>query len=156
MSSDRPGFELPLLLLGAFRTVIDDLHAELAQGGHPDARPAHGFALQAVGPDGVSVTELGRRLGVSKQAAAKTAAALTDLGYAAREPDPADGRAVLVRRTPRGDDLLARSAASFDRQRDALIAALGARRVRQLEDDLETLAGDTHVARLTDIAGWLG
>ena len=51
---------------------------------------------------------------------------------------------------------LREAAASFDRQRDALIAALGARRVRQLEDDLETLAGDTHVARLTDIAGWLG
>ncbi len=156
MPSDRLGFELPLLLLGAFRTLIDDLHAELADAGHPDARPAHGFALQAIGPDGVSVTELGRRLGVSKQAAAKTTAALVDLGYAAREADPADRRALLVRRTARGEDLLARSAASFERQHENLVAVLGARRVRQLEDDLETLAGDARLARLTDIAGWLG
>ena len=73
LSTDtRPGFALPLLLLLGFQTLVDQLHAELADQGHPDARPAHGFALQAIGPDGITATELGRRLGVSKQAAAKT------------------------------------------------------------------------------------
>src|SRR5580658_491145 len=69
---ERSGFELPLLLVGAFRSLIDELHAELARQGHDLARPVHGFALQAIGPEGVTVSELGRRLGVSKQAAAKT------------------------------------------------------------------------------------
>lgn len=151
----RPSFELPLLLLAAFRTVIDELHQELAAAGHPDARPAHGFALQAIGPDGVSASELGRRLGVSKQAAAKTAAALTDLGYAVREPDPADARATRIRRTPRGDDLLAKSEASFARQHAELAERLGPRRLAHLEDDLEQIAGDARMVRLTDTAGWL-
>lgn len=151
----RPSFELPLLLLAAFRTVIDELHDELAAAGHPDARPAHGFALQAIGVDGASASELGRRLGVSKQAAAKTAAALVDLGYAVREPDPADARATRIRRTPRGEDLLARSEASFVRQHQELAAQLGARRLAQLEDDLEQIAGDARMSRLTDTAGWL-
>lgn len=151
----RPSFDLPLLLLAAFRTVIDDLHADLADVGHADARPAHGFALQAIGPDGASVSELGRRLGVSKQAAAKTVAGLVDLGYASREHDPSDARASLVRRTPRGDDLLARSAASFARQHAELAERLGPRRLERLEDDLESIAGDARMARLTDVAGWL-
>ena len=41
------GFELPLLLFGGFRSIIDELHAELARRGHPDLRPAHGFARPA-------------------------------------------------------------------------------------------------------------
>ena len=49
MSTDAYGFELPLLLFGGFRSIIDELHAELARRGHPDVRPAHGFALQAIG-----------------------------------------------------------------------------------------------------------
>jgi hypothetical protein len=49
VSSDPPGFELPLRLLLGFRVLIDRLHAELARQGHPDVRPVHGFVLQAVG-----------------------------------------------------------------------------------------------------------
>src|SRR5436305_6021246 len=48
----RAGYELPLLLFGGFRAIIDELHAELGRRGHPDMRPAHGFAMQAVGPRG--------------------------------------------------------------------------------------------------------
>jgi hypothetical protein len=54
------GFELPLLLFGGFRSIIDELHAELARRGHPDLRPAHGFALQAIGLAGATATEAGR------------------------------------------------------------------------------------------------
>lgn len=33
MSSEPPGFELPLRLFLAFRVIIDELHAELAREG---------------------------------------------------------------------------------------------------------------------------
>src|SRR5437762_1039413 len=59
MSNDTYGFELPLLLFGGFRSIIDELHAELARRGHPDVRPAHGFALQAIGLGGATATEAG-------------------------------------------------------------------------------------------------
>ena len=39
--------------------------------------------------DGATTSELGRRLGVSKQAAAKTAAALVELGYSVAEAEQA-------------------------------------------------------------------
>src|SRR5689334_25190233 len=84
MSNDSYGFELPLLLFGGFRSIIDELHAELARCGHPDLRPAHGFALQAIGLGGATATEAGRRLGISKQAAGKTIDRLEELGYVHR------------------------------------------------------------------------
>jgi DNA-binding MarR family transcriptional regulator len=84
------------LLVGAFRSLIDELHRTLAENGHDKARPLHGFALQAIGPDGSTTSQLGRRLGVSKQAAAKTVASLERAGYIRREPDSADARAVRL------------------------------------------------------------
>jgi DNA-binding MarR family transcriptional regulator len=148
------GFELPLRLLMGFRVLIDDLHTELARQGHPDARPMHGFALQAVGRDGTTAAELGRRLQVSKQAAGKTIATLERLGYLERAEDPADARRKTVRLTDRGRDLLARSAHIFDRLRRRWAEEVGEDRLRALEADLRALTpGDP--MRL-DVPGWFG
>ena len=149
---ERPGYELPLLLIGAFRTLIDELHDDLAQRGHPDARPLHGFALQAVGA-GATTSEVGRRLGVSKQAAAKTVAGLERLGYVAREPDVSDARAQRIVRTARGEELLALSAETFDRLRTSWRHALGAAELAALEDGLAAMAGPS--AKLGDLPGWM-
>ncbi len=150
----RNGFELPLLLFAGFRTIIDELHAELARQGHPEARPAHGFALQAIGAEGATASEIGRRLGVSKQAAGKTVDRLEALGYAERVDDPGDARRKVVRLTPHGLDLLARSAAVFEQIRGRWAAALGEQRLRELEDGIARLTGPTGF-RL-DAAGWFG
>jgi len=154
MSSDPPGFELPLRLLLAFRVLIDDLHAELARQGHPDMRPMHGFVFQAIGPHGCTAAELGRRLGVSKQAAGKTVESLERLGYLERVPDPADARARLVRLTPHGIDALARSARIFDELRAQWATALGRDRLRDLETDLQTMT--RHTGFSLDLPGWFG
>ncbi|NEC66625.1 MarR family transcriptional regulator [Streptomyces sp. SID9727] len=146
------GFELPLLLFAGFRTVIDALHRELAEEGHPDMRPAYGYALQAVGIEGATASEIGRRLGVSKQAAGKTVDRLEGLGYVERADDPADGRRKLVLLTSRGIDVLRRSADGFDRLRAEWVRVLGAERVRALEDDLRTMAPDG--AFRLDVAAW--
>ncbi|MGW0183013.1 MarR family winged helix-turn-helix transcriptional regulator [Nocardia sp. NPDC003345] len=150
----RAGYELPLLLFAGFRTLIDELHAELAPRGHPDMRPAHGFAMQAIGISGASASDLGRRLGISKQAAGKTVDRLVALGYAERAGDPADTRRRIVRLTARGFDALARSAEILERLRATWADQLGEGRVRALEDDLRTVAAP--VAYRLDAAGWLG
>jgi len=152
--SDRYGFELPILLARAFRGLIDELHAELSERGHPDARPIHGFALQAIGTEGTTVSELGRRLGVSKQAAAKTAASLEAIGYASRVPDPCDARATRLIHTSRGSEMLRLSAEIFERLRAGWVRQLGEARVAALEDDLESVVA-TRGARLGDLPGWL-
>ncbi|RAJ29279.1 MarR family protein [Kitasatospora sp. SolWspMP-SS2h] len=150
----RDGFELPLLLFAGFRTIIDELHERLAREGHPDARPAYGFALQAIGIDGATASEVGRRLGVSKQAAGKTVDRLEALGYAERVDDPRDARRKVVRLTPYGLDLLARSAAGFEEIRGRWAAVLGEQRLRELEDGIARLTGPSGF-RL-DAAGWFG
>ncbi|WP_133799971.1 MarR family winged helix-turn-helix transcriptional regulator [Kribbella caucasensis] len=152
---DRFGFELPLLLAGAFRQLIDELHRRLAEQGHPDLRPAYGFALQAIGPDGATMSEIGRRLGVSKQAATKTVGKLAELGYVDRAPDSADARAVHVTITPRGRDSLRRSAEIFESLRREWVRELGADRVRALEDDLATMTDLAGGVPLHDLPGWL-
>jgi DNA-binding MarR family transcriptional regulator len=151
---DGPGYELPLLLLAGFRAVIDEAHRELAGRGHPDLRPAHGFALQAIGTFGATAADVGRRLGVSKQAAGKTIDRLTELGYVTRGTESADRRRKLVRLTPRGTQALALSAESFARVRARWAAELGTNRVVGLEADLRTMAAGQPF-RL-DLPGWLG
>lgn len=147
------GYELPLLLFSGFRTLIDRLHEELARQGHAEARPAHGFALQAIGPTGVTAAELGRRLGVSKQAAGKTVDRLMRLGYVERAPSTVDGRAKVVRLTPFGLDLLNRSAAIFDTLRAEWVAELGEDRIQAMEQALRAVVpGGLKV----DAIGWLG
>lgn len=151
---DGPGYELPLLLFAGFRSLIDRLHAELAEQGHPEVRPAYGFAMQAIGVAGATASEVGRRLGVSKQAAGKTVDRLVTLGYAERTDDPTDARRKLIRLTGHGLDSLARSAAIFDRLRAEWADALGVQRLRELESDLRTVT-PPELFRL-DAAGWLG
>ncbi|MEV0317006.1 MarR family winged helix-turn-helix transcriptional regulator [Streptomyces sp. NPDC050658] len=148
------GYELPLLLFAGFRTLIDRVHAELARQGHPDARPAHGFAMQAIGVEGATASEIGRRLGVSKQAAGKTVDRLIDLAYAERAADPSDARRKTIRLTPRGLDMLARSAAIFDELHAEWATRLGTAHLRELEDGLRAVV-PPEAFRL-DAAGWLG
>jgi len=154
MNLDPPGFELPLLLFAGFRSLIDQLHAELAERGHPDVRPAYGFAMQAIGARGATASEIGRRLGVSKQAAGKTVDRLAALGYVERVDDPQDARRKLIRLTPRGVDSLVQSAEIFDRLRARWVARLGAEKVAQIESSLRTVVPDAGFP--VDIPGWFG
>ncbi|WP_188189242.1 MarR family winged helix-turn-helix transcriptional regulator [Nonomuraea sp. SYSU D8015] len=154
MSSDVPGFELPLRLLLAFRTLIDELHAELSKQGHPDIRPMHGFVMQAIGPGGTTAVELGRTLGVSKQAAGKTIDTLERIGYVERTTDPGDTRRKIVRLTPYGLDALNRSARIFDTLRTRWATELGEDRLRALESDLRKVT-PANPWRL-DMPGWFG
>lgn len=153
-AADPPGFELPLRLLLGFRLLVDELHAELARQGHPDLRPMHGFVFQAIGPDGITAAELGRRLGVSKQAAGKTIDSLQQLGYVRRQPDSRDQRQKIVVLTDRGFDALARSAAIFEDLRAGWASRIGLERLRALEADLRAATGDLLMP--LDAPGWFG
>ncbi|WP_198167167.1 MarR family winged helix-turn-helix transcriptional regulator [Microbispora sp. ATCC PTA-5024] len=154
MSTDRPGFELPMRFLLAFRVLIDELHAELARRGHAEMRPMHGIVLQAITRGGSTAADLGRLLGVSKQAAGKTIDGLERLGYVHRVPDPHDTRRKIVRLTERGADSLEQSARIFDELRARWARELGEDRLRALEDDLRRMT-PPDLFRL-DVPGWFG
>ena len=130
------------LLAAATRLVIDDLHAALAEQGHPGLRPAHGYALLAVGDEGTTTARLGERLGMTKQGAAKLVASLEELGYLERRADDADGRARRLVLTRRGRDLLRRSAAAQRAIEDRWAEALGPRAMQSLRRSLERMVQD--------------
>jgi DNA-binding MarR family transcriptional regulator len=148
------GAEMALRLFGAFRSLVDDLHDELARLGHPHARPAHGFALQAIGADGATASELGVLLGVSKQAAGKTVDGLVLLGYAERRADPDDGRRRTVVVTDAGREVLRLSVEIFERLRAEREQQVGAVRMRETEEALRRL--DRTTTLQVDAAAWLG
>jgi DNA-binding MarR family transcriptional regulator len=152
--ADPPGFELPLRLFLGFRVLIDELDAELARQGHPDLRPMHGFVFQAIGPRGCTAAELGRRLGITKQAAGKTIDVLERLGYTERGRDPGDARSKVVRLTARAYDALQRSERIFDELRARWAAAMGPERLRALESGLREVT-PADIWRL-DVPGWFG
>ncbi|GHG52246.1 MarR family winged helix-turn-helix transcriptional regulator [Streptomyces griseocarneus] len=152
MPSQRPGNALPFLLLNAFRVLIDELHARLAELGHPDLRPAHGIAMQMISRGG-SISDLGRRLGVSKQAASKTVTGLEKLGYAQRRPSLIDQRQTEVALTPRGVEALTLSGDILNELRDEWAATVGDREMSTVEDVLARLGGPDSLDRFV---GWLG
>ncbi len=133
------GATLALLLLGGFHSMTDEVIAELAGRGHPGVRPVHEFALRAIDTGADTASELGRRLSVSKQAAAKTLAALQRLGYVEIEPDPTDGRRNRIRVTPRGHEMMSIGSALFDDVRERWAAQIGAQHLRALEAHLGRL-----------------
>jgi DNA-binding MarR family transcriptional regulator len=63
---------------------------------------AHTSVLPHIDLEGTRLTEIARRLGVSKQAAGQVVDELEELGVLERIADPADARAKLVRFTKKG------------------------------------------------------
>jgi len=120
--------------------MVDEVTIELTARGHPGVRPIHEFALRAIAAGADTASELGRRQSVSKQAAAKTIAALAQFGYVDREDDPDDARRKRVRVTPRGHELMTVGAQLFDEVRARWAEQVGA-------DELNAL--EAHLIRLT-------
>ncbi|WP_323748176.1 MarR family winged helix-turn-helix transcriptional regulator [Catenulispora rubra] len=153
MSSTLPprGSDLPWLLLLGFRALIDDVHAELAEAGHPGFRSLHGVAFKAIG-DGVTASELGRRLGVSKQAAGKTIEGLEREGYVERVADPADARSKIIRLTARGVEVQQRAFEAMARLRAQWAEQLGEEQMVAIEEGLRAMTADRETR--FDIPGW--
>ena len=149
----RSGADLALLLLGGFRVLVDDAILELAERGYEDVRPVHDFAMRAIAAGANNASELGRRLSVSKQAAAKTVAVLEERGYVARVADPLDARRKRLEVTALGFEVMRTGEAIFDELRDKWKRKVGAKQLERLESDLATLVGASPVR--VDTPGWI-
>jgi DNA-binding MarR family transcriptional regulator len=149
----RTGADLALLLLAGFRTLADQATAELAQRGYEDVRPVHDFALRAILSGADSASELGRRMSVTKQAAAKTISVLEERRFVTREPDSTDRRRTRIHVTERGLAMLEAGEAIFDELRQGWEEQVGTASLHSLEETLRELVGDQTI-RL-DSPGWI-
>jgi DNA-binding MarR family transcriptional regulator len=147
----RSGANLALLLLGNYRKLVDTVTAELSARGY-DMRPGLDFAMRAIEDGADSASELGRRLAVSKQAAAKTIATLLDRGYVDRTTDPRDARRKRIEVTPLGFEVMRQGEEIFDELHAEWERRLGKAELAVLQEQLTTMVGDSPVR--IEAAGW--
>ena len=89
-------------LWSASHAFVDRMMKKLAAGGFHDLTTAHSALLPHLDIEGSRITLLASRSGLSKQAIGQMVDELERRGYVTRQPDPADGRAKLVRYTAKG------------------------------------------------------
>jgi DNA-binding MarR family transcriptional regulator len=139
------GATLALLLLSGFRQLAGDATAELSRRGFPGITAANEFALRAISGGAGNASELGRRLGLSKQAAAKTIATLEQRGYLERVADPTDARRMLVTVTPLGHSAMREGEAIMQGLRAAWAEKVGNEELVRLERTLAMVVGSSMV-----------
>ncbi|NYD23317.1 MarR family transcriptional regulator [Kineococcus aurantiacus] len=135
------GAQLALLLLDGFESLTRQVIDELAERGHPAVTATHEFALRAIDQGADDAAALGRALGVSRQAAAKTIEALESLGYLRRLADPSDARRKRLVVTDRGYEMSRLGGAAYDALRERWAASIGWARLEGVEAALHDLAG---------------
>ena len=92
---------LQVLLRDAHATVDAEVQSALAVAGYI-LTPAHYRVLRNLGEDGARPVELAAKASITRQAIAKIVDDLERIGMVRREPDPYDGRGVIVRFTDHG------------------------------------------------------
>ena len=128
-------------LLRAFDAMTTEVHRELAQRGHAGATSTHHYAMEAIDRGATDASALGRELGVSRQAAAKTIRSLEQLGYVNRGADAHDARRRPLEVTARGREMTSLGVAAYEQIRLRLEASEGAERLETVEHVLRSITG---------------
>ncbi|MGW1991253.1 MarR family winged helix-turn-helix transcriptional regulator [Embleya sp. NPDC001921] len=95
-----------LLLGSAYQAFVQELHAHLAERGFPVMGSSYGFVLRTLDREATTATQLGERLGITAQGAAKVVDEMVAVGYVERRPDPTDKRAKRLHLAPGGVAML--------------------------------------------------
>ncbi|HSA53272.1 MAG TPA: MarR family transcriptional regulator [Yinghuangia sp.] len=154
----QSGSELVTLLVGAVRGISQVFIDRMTAAGFDDVRPTHGFALTLVGEHGTTATELGRRLGMTKQSAGEVVTHLARQGYVERRPDPEDRRARRITLTTRGRECVAIIWAELADVQGAWADAVGPTGLEELttglRKGLQTLRDDGRIPEALRQAWW--
>src|SRR3954469_14450972 len=119
----------------AFTRVFDALH----EAGFDDLSVAQARLMMGIDADGTRLSVLAERAQIAKQTATALVDKLERAGYVERVSDPSDGRARLVRMTPRAESALPIARAEEDRIESEWRAHLGPERMDQLRQALTAL-----------------
>jgi len=131
---------LLLLLVLATRQLVDGLQSRLVAAGFEDHRVVHHNVMAHVTYEGIRLTELADRAGVTKQAMSELVADLERLGYLERTPDPQDRRAKLITFTDRGHAAVVTATAAFADMEAQLTDRLGPRGMAAMRRGLLSMA----------------
>jgi DNA-binding MarR family transcriptional regulator len=106
---------------------------------HPPVGAAHTALFPHLDFDGIRLTDLAARVGVTKQAVGQLVDDLAGLGMVERVADPTDKRAKRVRFSRRGHAALVHGIGVLRALEDDLAATVGRRRMRELHETLKLI-----------------
>jgi DNA-binding MarR family transcriptional regulator len=128
------------LLFKAARLANERALGRLASDpARPPVRAAHTALFPHLDFEGVRLTDLASRVGVTKQAIGPLVDDLTALGMVERIADPADKRAKRIRFSRRGYTALMQGLGVLRGLEDTLAATVGKRRMRALHETLRLI-----------------
>ncbi|WP_425839464.1 MarR family winged helix-turn-helix transcriptional regulator [Streptomyces fractus] len=146
--------DLPQLLGDARRWFEDGLLAELEAQGVAPISPTQVQLFAMLDAAGTTVSELARRMGVTRQTVHQAVRALVEDGLLEQVPDPASARQRLVRRTAEGRRAHERARRALDGLEARLAERIGEEALSALRAALEAPWGgpfderpDTAVSR---------
>ncbi len=128
-----------LLMLIASRAAAERVFGAVRDAGFTELTVAQSRLLMGVDPDGTRLSVLAERAQIAKQTATALVDKLERTGYVERVPDPTDGRARLVRLTPRACTALPVARAEEARIEAEWEQHVGSERMAQLRDALTSL-----------------
>jgi DNA-binding MarR family transcriptional regulator len=111
--------------------------------GHTELLPSHQVVFASLGRTGSRLTALAQHAGMTKQAMGQIVDDLEQLGYVERVPDPADGRAKIVRFTAAGLDFVCDAAEVLDEIWHEYAERLGIKELERVQDALHELLRGT-------------
>ena len=132
----------------ALRSLVDELHEQLARRGWTDVRPSFGFVLLAVHDRPVTATELATVMGTTKQATSKLISSMAAAGYVERADAVDDGRRRPVQITERGLELLREVERIYVDLERGWSEIIGHDAVESLRSDLTAVLRARHDGRL--------
>ena len=94
------------LLRRTTQLMVDEITTRVEAAGFPDSPPSFHPIFENLDPGGTRLTTLAQRTGLTHQSVGEVVTVLERRGYVVRVPDPADGRAKLVRLTESGSGLV--------------------------------------------------
>lgn len=132
----REEWHAAILLGQLFRRLGD----AFGPGPGPGLRQSQLRVLTSVPPEGISVTDLARRVGMTKQGCGQLVTVLVESGHLGVEAHEDDRRVRLVRRTPTGDRATREARDRVLELEDAWAAQVGSERYRVFREVLEEVA----------------
>jgi DNA-binding MarR family transcriptional regulator len=124
------------LLMGL---MFREISATFADEDWDGLRQSHFRVISSVPPDGISVTELAERLGMTKQGCGQFVTQLEESGHLRTDADPRDRRVRRVHRTDQGHRTIAAVTARMLAIEEDWAGIVGERRYRTFRKVLEEI-----------------
>ena len=140
-----PGTPIARLAAMAFRTLMDDVHAQLEKRGFRDVGASFGYVVLEARSGNLGVTDVARLLGISKQAASKLVSSMQQCGYL-NAVHSADQRERRVEISARGRRLLDNVEAIYRDLEAQWAQVIGEQAVEAMRRDLTAVLVARHGA----------